>query len=43
MLRLAEELMSRNADINEMFECVVESGTDNIAANLHYLDYRRLK
>jgi ATP-dependent Clp protease ATP-binding subunit ClpX len=41
--RLAEELRNRNATIAEFFLAYVYSNTDNIQANLHYLDYVRLK
>ncbi len=43
VLRLAEELVTRNATISEFFLSYVYSNTDNIQANLHYLDYSRLK
>ena len=43
ILRLAEELSTRNATITEFFLSYVYSNTDNIQANLHYLDYSRLK
>jgi ATP-dependent Clp protease ATP-binding subunit ClpX len=43
VVRLAEELMLRKATITEFFLCYVYSNTDNIMANLHYLDYTRLK
>lgn len=43
VLRLAEELSNRNATITEFFLAYVYSNTDNIQANLHYLDYTRLK
>ncbi len=43
VLRLAEELSVRNATITEFFLAYVYSNTDNIQANLHYLDYTRLK
>jgi ATP-dependent Clp protease ATP-binding subunit ClpX len=41
--RLAEELRNRHATIPEFFLAFVYSNTDNIQANLHYLDYMRLK
>lgn len=41
--RLAEELRNRKATIPEFFLAFVYSNTDNIQANLHYLDYMRLK
>ncbi|MGE3163578.1 MAG: AAA family ATPase [Planctomycetota bacterium] len=41
--RVAEELRSRKATITEFFLAYVYSNTDNVQANLHYLDYRRLK
>ena len=43
VLRLAEELRNRRATITEFFLAYVYSNTDNIQANLHYLDYTRLK
>lgn len=43
VLRLAEELLNRKATITEFFLAYVYSNTDNIQANLHYLDYTRLK
>jgi hypothetical protein len=43
VLRLAEELASRKATITEFFLAYVYSNTSNIQANLHYLDYTRLK
>jgi ATP-dependent Clp protease ATP-binding subunit ClpX len=43
VLRLAEELAVRKAGITEFFLSYVYSNTDNIHANLHYLDYQRLK
>jgi type IV secretory pathway TraG/TraD family ATPase VirD4 len=43
VLRLAEELAVRNATITEFFLAYVYSNTDNIQANLCYLDYTRLK
>ena len=43
ILRLAEELALRKATITEFFLAYVYSNTDNIQANLHYLDYTRLK
>lgn len=43
VLRLAEELQTRKATITEFFLAYVYSNTDNIQANLHYLDYTRLK
>lgn len=41
--RLAEELRNRKATISEFFLSYVYADTENIQANLHYLDYRRLK
>lgn len=41
--RLAEELRNRKATISEFFLAYVYSNTDNIQANLHYLDFKRLK
>src|SRR5262249_38252902 len=43
VLRLAEELALRKATLTEFFLAYVYSNTDNIQANLHYLDYTRLK
>lgn len=43
VLRLAEELKIRKATITEFFLAYVYSNTDNIMANLHYLDYVRIK
>lgn len=43
VLRLVEELQHRKSTINEFFLAYVYSNTDNIQANLHYLDYMKLK
>jgi hypothetical protein len=43
VVRLAEELKLRKASITEFFLAYVYSNTDNIQANLHYLEYTRLK
>lgn len=43
IVRLAEELSNRKATISEFFLGYVYSNTENIQANLHYLDYTRLK
>jgi ATP-dependent Clp protease ATP-binding subunit ClpX len=43
VFRLADELRVRKASISEFFMAFVYSNTDNIQANLHYLDYNRLK
>lgn len=43
VLRLCDELKKRKSTIGEFFLSYVYSNTDNIQANLHYLDYRRLK
>jgi type IV secretory pathway TraG/TraD family ATPase VirD4 len=43
VLRLADELQVRKATITEFFLAYVYSNTDNIQANLSYLDYTRLK
>jgi type IV secretory pathway TraG/TraD family ATPase VirD4 len=43
VLRLSEELLVRSATITEFFLAYVYSNTDNIQANLNYLDYTRLK
>lgn len=41
--KLAQELRERKATISEFFLAYVYSNTDNIQANLHYLDYWRIK
>lgn len=43
IMRLVEELRNRKASLTEFFLAYVYSATDNIQANLHYLDYRRIK
>jgi len=43
VLRLAEELLVRRATITEFFLAYCYSNTDNIQANLSYLDYSKLK
>lgn len=43
VLRLAEELAQRQATVTEFYLAYVHSNTDNIQANLFYLDYTRLK
>jgi hypothetical protein len=43
VVRLAEELMVRKSTITEFFLAYVYSNTDDIMANLHYLDYTRIK
>jgi type IV secretory pathway TraG/TraD family ATPase VirD4 len=43
VVRLAEELSIRKGTITEFFLAYVYSNTDNIQANLNYLDYTRLK
>lgn len=43
VVRLAEELQHRKATITDFFMSYVYSNTDNIQANLHYLDYQSLK
>lgn len=43
VVRLAEELLVRKATVTDFFLAYVYSNTDNIQANLHYLDYSRLK
>lgn len=43
VFRLAEELAVRKATITEFFLAYAYSNTDNIQANLHYLDYTRIK
>lgn len=43
VLRLGEELSNRKSTITDFFLAYVYSNTENIQANLHYLDYTRLK
>ncbi|TWT98600.1 AAA family ATPase [Stieleria varia] len=43
LLRTVEELANRDASVTEFFLAYVYSATDNIQANLYYLDYSRLK
>lgn len=43
ILRLVEELFVRKATINNFFLASLYSNTDNIQANLHYMDYMLLK
>lgn len=43
MLRLVEELQRRSSTIEEFFDVFVKSGTDDIAANVIYLDFLRQK
>lgn len=43
VLRLVEELARRPATISQFFLAYIYSNTDNIQANLHYLDYMLLK
>src|SRR5262249_42558773 len=43
VLRLAEEPAVRKATVSEFFLAYVYSNTDNIQANLSYMDYTRLK
>jgi type IV secretory pathway TraG/TraD family ATPase VirD4 len=43
VVRTAEELAKRKATVTEFFLAYVYSNTDNIQANLYYLDYTRLK
>jgi ATP-dependent Clp protease ATP-binding subunit ClpX len=43
VLRLAEELALRKATIMEFFMAYIYSNTDDIQANIHYMDYTRLK
>lgn len=43
ILRLVEELSIRKATINNFFLASLYSNTDNIQANLHYMDYMLLK
>ncbi len=43
LVRLGEELLVRNATITEFFLCAARSKTQSIEANLHFLDYCRVK
>jgi hypothetical protein len=43
VLRVLEELLMRSATIADFFNAFLASNTENIQANLHYLDYRRFK
>lgn len=43
IVRLAEELASRNASISEFFNSYIHSNTDNVQAILHYMDYTRIR
>lgn len=43
VLKVARELVARKVSITEFFLAYVYSNTDNIQANLYYLDYTRLK
>jgi len=43
VLELAEELARRKATISEFFLAFVYSDTDDVVANLHYMDYLRRK
>lgn len=43
VLRVCLELVQRKATLQEFFLAYVYSNTDNIQANLHYLEYVRLK
>ncbi len=43
ILRVVEELTNRKASIEEFFMASLRSDTANIQANLHYLDYLRIK
>jgi ATP-dependent Clp protease ATP-binding subunit ClpX len=43
ILRVVEELQVRQATITQFFLASLKSATDNIQANLHYLDYLMLK
>lgn len=43
VLRLSEELLIRKATVTDFFLAYVYSNTDNIQANLFYLDYTTLK
>lgn len=43
LLRIAEELLRREATLDEFFVACNHSGTADMVANLHYLDYYRVK
>ena len=43
ILRLMEELVVRKSSVEEFFAAYGESKTESVQANLHYLDYLRLK
>ena len=43
VLKVVEELASRDATISDFFMAFVYSNTDNLQANLHYMDYMRVK
>jgi type IV secretory pathway TraG/TraD family ATPase VirD4 len=43
VLRVAEELAKRQSFVTDFFLTYMYSNTENIQANLHYLDYRHLK
>jgi ATP-dependent Clp protease ATP-binding subunit ClpX len=43
ILRVLEELQLRRATLGDLFLAFSYSNTDNIQANLHYLDYMKLK
>lgn len=43
VLRLAEEIAYRKATLNDFYRAVSLAGTINLQADLHYLDYLRLK
>lgn len=43
VLRLCEELLARNATLEEFFTAFGNSDSDNVQANLHFLDYWRIK
>ena len=43
VVRLLEELQKREVTLNEFYLACIYSNTDNLQANLHYLDYFRLK
>lgn len=43
LLRVADELLGRHATLAEFFVACSRSGTDDLQANLHFLDYYRLK
>jgi ATP-dependent Clp protease ATP-binding subunit ClpX len=43
LVRLIEDLASRNATIDDLFQAYLYSSTDDIESNLHFLDYTRAR